>query len=294
MIRWDFRPMLRPHRPQGWMAIVAMIITAVVVSSAALGGASGSVRTSPVPSRLALPSPEWANASSATRHGYVGEPMDCAPQIGPSCASALQPAAIVPGEPISWINLTGVSGLAPATSSGAGRYDAGMAFDPASQQYILFGGCAPSCATPAGDTWAYHYTQWVNETPGTLNGTDTPSPRFGPLMLDDPAMNAIVLYGGASGLYTTEGQAPTGLSDVWLFSGRNWSPCNSCDPTAPPGRWDAAAAYDPSNGAILLFGGATSELGGVEPLGDTWVFVNGVWSQVRFGGQPLCGGVGQG
>ena len=58
-----------------------------------------------------------------------------------------------------------------------------------------------------------------------------------------------------------------------------WTPVVT--PTAPPPRTEAMMAFDPAEGAMLLFGGGnpTSD-GGWSVLGDTWIFANDTWTNL--------------
>ena len=87
---------------------------------------------------------------------------------------------------------------------------------------------------------------------GTPTGADpsaapTPIPR-GPIsgigftVADDPSSGQVVLFGGVGN-----------YANTWIWNGGHWTLAEPA--TSPPGRIDAAAAYDPLTKQVLLFGG---------------------------------------
>lgn len=103
-----------------------------------------------------------------------------------------------------------------------------------------------------------------------------PSPRYEPMMADDPAEDGVLLWGGTS----LPGQAI--LNDTWLYRSGIWT--ELCSGTAaaprcatsPSPRVAAQLAYDPARGGVVLFGGAKSFV----DVNDTWLFVNGSWQNL--------------
>lgn len=166
----------------------------------------------------------------------------------------------------SWTNLTPTLPVAPAP-----RLGAAMAFDPAANYTLLFGGCADWNCDPAfGDTWIFESGRWTDLT-GTL--AVSPAARGLATMVYDAADGYMVLFGGR----TTSGTTTTFYSDTWIFSGGQWQNItNSSTGIAPTGRSEAGMAYDSVSGQVVLFGGDSA--GGL--LADTWTFHAGRWTQV--------------
>jgi hypothetical protein len=176
--------------------------------------------------------------------------------------------------------------------------------DPADQMVVLFGGEGP--INFVNLTWGFHAGNWTN-----LTTAGPPAARWSASADYDPTIPAVVVYGG---------QGNTGLtnlleSDLWYFSGGNWT--TQSPTTQPPPDtdvemvWDAADAtvvmwgggatwtyghgnwteipnatgpgprsqpmmtYDWADGYVLLFGGANR----TSTLGDTWTFVSGNWTE---------------
>ncbi len=144
----------------------------------------------------------------------------------------------------------------PATSP-QGRHQAGMAYDPASQTVLMFGGNNGSGYgpnNPLKDTWSWDGTSWTQRSPSTL-----PPARFGAAMAVDPSSCGLALFGGDGG--------GTALGDTWLWHGSNWTQ----KPTAssPRTRTQPNAASDPVRGTVVLFGGTST---GADWMDDTWLW----------------------
>jgi hypothetical protein len=116
------------------------------------------------------------------------------------------------------------------------------------------------------DDWSW--TQWSTGV--------GPSPRYEPMMADDPAEHGVLLWGGTS----LPGQAI--LNDTWLYRGGIWT--ELCSGTAaaprcagsPSPRVAAQLAYDPERSGVVLFGGAKA----FNDVNDTWLFANGSWENL--------------
>ena len=154
--------------------------------------------------------------------------------------------------PVSWVPLS------PKTSPTA-RAGAAMAFDPAINKMVLFGGAGPRllCGCLA-DTWTYDGTTWTRQFPAV-----GPSPRAGAAMAYDPALGKLVLFGGNN-------LQP----DTWTYDGTTWA--KQSPATSPPARVDASIAYDPALGKIVLFGGYSGSAG---LQADTWTYDGATWTQ---------------
>jgi hypothetical protein len=85
------------------------------------------------------------------------------------------------------------------------RYAAGMAFDPVSDEMVLFGGAIDGGRIYYSGTWQWNGTTWAQLHPRTL-----PARRGVEMMGFDPATEQLVMFGGGSGI----GQF---LDDTWLW-----------------------------------------------------------------------------
>ncbi len=185
------------------------------------------------------------------------------------------------------------------------RSEAAMAYDPALQEIVLFGGT--NGVALMNDTWAYGSGGWTQLSPSVA-----PPQMSGAAMAYDASLSSLVLYGGsfgatdASGTWTFNGSwhwlpsanqaggrslfmmtnLPNGTIlvsgdsnltpnespvDAWEFTGTGWVPVSAG--AGPDSRVSAAMTYDAGDGYPVLFGGRnyTNGVGGLSD-NDTWAF----------------------
>jgi hypothetical protein len=167
--------------------------------------------------------------------------------------------------------------LAPAHKPPA-RRSAGMAYDPAHQVVILYGGLVPDQAEghDASDTWAWDGTDWTEREAG-------PGPtgqRDGPALVT--AGDRVVLFGGR---FYNEAY----FGDAWAWDGMAWHRIDK-DPQ-PPGRANAAVTWNPVESSLSIFGGngfnSTAGPGAQGlPLGDAWSLTGSGWQENKASGPP--------
>jgi PKD repeat protein len=167
----------------------------------------------------------------------------------------------------SWSFDAKTSAWGPLNVSGpSARYGAAMAYDPALQAIVLFGG-AGACGSgscPHSDTWTYTTLGWTNVT-GSFGGP-TPPPRVGGALIWDAALHEMVLAGGAS----TAG-GPRVNSTYALTCASPGAACNWTGPLAATGTGltGSAAAANATGLDPMLVGGATTS---GAPSNATWVY----------------------
>jgi len=153
----------------------------------------------------------------------------------------------------SWNGTTWMQ-LSPV-SSPPGRYYASMAYDSATSQLLLFGGCCEN-SIYVGDTWTWNGTTWTDLSPGY-----SPPARELGLLAYDPAVNQLVLFGGV-------GNDGVGLDaivdDTWTWSGSTWTEQAVNGGGVEP--YLASMTYDPGTGQLVVFGGVR----GIHTLNETW------------------------
>ena len=166
-------------------------------------------------------------------------------------------AGAAPAHRISWHQIM-------TSTSPAPRDRAGIAYDPADNYTVLYGGYNAYGAPFYYDTWAYSAGVWHS-----LNPAHHPTSPTGLVMAYDPALSGVLEFGG---------EAPYGsafYNDTWLFHGGNWT---LLSPTvSPPARSQYMMAYDAADSEMVLFGGID---GATNELSDTWVFNGTTWAQV--------------
>lgn len=142
------------------------------------------------------------------------------------------------------------------------RSGAGMVYDEAGQELVLFGGLHDT--EYLGSTWKYVPYEWSQQFLQT-----SPPPRSSACMAYDAARNKTVLFGGG---YFVEPDF-IALNDTWTWDGANWqqqSPSASPDP-----KFGANMVYDRARQNIVLFGGAAG--GGLHD--DTWTWDGTTWTK---------------
>jgi len=137
------------------------------------------------------------------------------------------------------------------------RGDASMAFDPGTDQLVLFGGYRVGEDLDLNDTWTYNGTTWAEQSPPT-----SPGARVAASMAYDPAIGQLVLFGGES-----EPQDVV-FNDTWTYNGTTWA--EQSPGVSPPARSSASMDFDPTTDQIVLFGGAIVN----QPTfsADTWTY----------------------
>ncbi len=145
-----------------------------------------------------------------------------------------------------------------------------MAWDPSEQDVVLFGGFYQG--TFFSDTWVWEWTG----TAGVWRQLSVVGPegRYGSLMVTDPALNGVLLYGGCI-------PGSCGTDDTWLFSNDSWYALSPVGPT-PGDLHFIQGAFDPVNNRVVLFGGCVGDFGCLSVTNATWVFQDGNWTQLSF------------
>jgi hypothetical protein len=142
----------------------------------------------------------------------------------------------------------------PARSPVA-RSGATMAYDPARDQMVLFGGYDANVAYTS-DTWTWDGSTWTRADPDNV-----PPARSAGAATYDPVLGGVLLFGGNYGLGKH-------AADTWVWTGNDWLDVGSGQ--TPQGRWDPAFVYDAALGSAVLFGGNANTF-----LDDTWLLEAG-------------------
>ncbi len=173
----------------------------------------------------------------------------------------------------TWTYAHGVwTEVSPALSP-TPRYGAVLVNDPRDGDLVLYGG--ETDAVPGGyyanDTWIYEDQNWTE-----LPTEDTPPGRLWDSASFDCASDAVVVFGGQANHYKSYNSTQ---SATWAFEGGVWTNLTGSSP-APPARFGAGCAYDPSSGSLILFGGLNATVVGATVLSDTWAYVPGHWTEI--------------
>jgi len=111
--------------------------------------------------------------------------------------------------------------LSPAGVPPAARVIATAAFDPITDELILFGGA--STASALGDVWTLSNANGIGGTPAWTPRSFTgnsPAARYGAAGVYNPTNRELLIFGG----YTTFNSLNTNLNDTWILDDANFAP----------------------------------------------------------------------
>jgi len=145
------------------------------------------------------------------------------------------------------------------------RHNAGMVWDSARNEIVMFGGRDGS--TLLNDTWTWDGTNWTNKNPVTK-----PTGRWSFSMVFDAARSEAVVFGGGIGSPVT--------NETWTWDGTNWT--EESPATSPGVRFQQAMAYDAANSEVVMFGGRS----GSTVSAETWIWNGTNWSEQSPGNSP--------
>lgn len=149
---------------------------------------------------------------------------------------------------------------------------ASMAYDPDTQDLVLFGGITGS-GTLSNETWTWDGQNWTEQTPML-----SPSGRAEASMAFDANTNQLVLFGGDDGATPNET-----VNDTWTWDGTTWTQSTGQITDLPSPRASASMAYDTASGQLVLFGGTDNA---ADTFDDTWTW-NGVgWTEQNTSDAP--------
>ncbi|HYK93660.1 MAG TPA: hypothetical protein VEY07_06425 [Thermoplasmata archaeon] len=252
-----------------------MLRSAVASLEAGLGPARGEPVTCPTPtvfsttrcSAAAAPVPHGASPSGWSELGTTPSTGGwLAYDSADGYALYLGPGDSLGGSYSTWVYRSG--SWSQFTGSGPGSCSNGaMAYDPADKQVVFVGGA--NC-TSQGETWGYAGGLW------TLHGSGAPIRAYSTLV-SDPRDGYLLSFGGFN-------QSCGPCNYTWTYSGGTWTNISSTAGHAPSSRYEAVAAFDPTDSEVVLFGGARMFSSGY--LNDTWTFSGGTWTDLGNGSAP--------
>lgn len=155
----------------------------------------------------------------------------------------------------------------PATTEPSPRTGAVMAWDPAAQAMLLYGGI-PSLDAPRqlGDTWRWDGSTWAQLHPAT----SPPADAYASALVSDSAHGTMLLL-------TQTPAKPGGIGrvDTWLWDGGTWLLQHPAASPAYPG--PDGVADDAAHGGVL----AVVSHGMVNPQAETWRWDGHDWTELH-------------
>jgi PKD repeat protein len=251
-----------------WVSVVVLLF---VVSSILAVAVQPIDRSSPSGSGSARGAQNLVLAEQSLALGAgpaQGQPLSCQ-LVGVGSArcgsSDFSPAAAETGN-YEWSNLSSLVGTSPSP-----RFT-NMAWDASDGYVLLYGGDGATGAA-LQDTWTYANGTWTNITSITHGA---PPAVFAAGMAYDPSSGKVVLFGGLTVLTSTI------VGYTWTYHDLTWTNLTPTLSEAPVARLIPAMSTDTTNSEIVLFGGSP----GIGYFDDTWVFKNGVWTNIT-SSQPI-------
>lgn len=170
--------------------------------------------------------------------------------------------------------------IAPLYPSPLPRVMASVAYDPAGNRMILFGGGVVGYNPYRNDVWSLELSmgseEWTEITP---SGTP-PTPRGSATAIIDPINNRLIIFGGEDG---SAAYNETRSLDLNTLTWAILSPSG----TTPAARFAHSAVYDPNAHRMIIFGGANY---GQPMMNDVWsldlTYGSEHWQQLYPSGGP--------
>lgn len=158
------------------------------------------------------------------------------------------------------------------------RTYASMAFDAATGELVLFGGCCDATGRMEGDTWTWNGQRW---TLMEKKASD-PLPRASATMAYDPVHRNVVMRGGISNDNVL-------LDETWTWDGKQWvrmTPQKS--PPVLAYAVDEPLVWDADRKAVLLFAFTRNGIltYDVPDLNQLWSWDGADWTQLSVPGAP--------
>jgi PKD repeat protein len=137
--------------------------------------------------------------------------------------------------------------------------DAAMAFDPANDYLVLYGGVEDCLFCFNTETWEFISGNWFEAYP-----FESPSEyayNSASSMVYDPALSGLLLFGGIN-------DDLVGVNSTWLFGNGDWY--NETPSNAPADVFAYGLSLDPTGTNPMLVGGEEFDTGAID--NSTWVF----------------------
>lgn len=150
----------------------------------------------------------------------------------------------------------------------APRTSAGVAYDQARGQLVLFGGVGGTRLF--NDTWTWNGKSWTQQHPAA-----TPPAREQSSMAYDTARHVVLLFGGI-GPTQSSGPSTVNLNDTWTWDGQAWTQRQPKHVPALTESWLTAMAFDPISRMVLLYGHTAADY-----KMQTWAWDGSDWIQMH-------------
>jgi hypothetical protein len=210
-------------------------------------------------------------------------PVQARPATSPLAAATTTPIATSTASPASSPQATSTpSPTAVDVEVTRPLERAGMAYDGARGNLVLFGTVYSAAAFPASgappppgsatpQTWTWQSGKWSN-----LNPTASPPPRTNAGMVYDEGRHQVVLFGGQDAVESVAGQGLPPLSDTWTWDGTTWA--KRTPATSPPAATGASLVYDSKLGRVVAL---VNPFQNGSQSNETWTWDGDTWAQIH-------------
>ncbi|MCB9869978.1 MAG: hypothetical protein H6837_08985 [Planctomycetes bacterium] len=168
-----------------------------------------------------------------------------------------------------WSLTPNVTGSVPTQR----RENPGTASD--TKLYVFGGRAGNSGGAPMNDLYEFDGKTWTQLSANGASGSPPQRDKAG--VCWDFKRGKLIVFGG-------EDTSGTLLNDTWEFDPVTtaWKDITPASNNPSARRW-LSIAYDPTTGAVILFGGLDASS---THLADTWMFNGGLWTQLTPTGAP--------
>ncbi|MCL4203769.1 MAG: hypothetical protein KJ000_14810 [Pirellulaceae bacterium] len=154
---------------------------------------------------------------------------------------------------------------------------ASMAYDPAEDQILLFGGGLATNPGGGAPTWIYDCRENAWQRPSLVR---EPPLRCNSTVVYDPLSQRMVMFGGYD--------QSAALNDTWIFDGRQKRWEERKPPLAPPPMFAPAVALVPGGGKVLVCGYDASQVrlhqqASSSAIQQTWIYdvAENTWTPIH-------------
>lgn len=170
----------------------------------------------------------------------------------------------------TWLWSKGQWHLSRSTPSPSARAFPTMAYVGRTGEIDMFGGFVDRSGHTSGEIWTWSANTWRRQVQHGL------PPLAEAAMAYDPLTSELVLEGG------TGVGGRTAVGQTWVSNGSS-STWKALGPMGPGDRAGAGAAYDPTLGGVVIFGGWST---GTRMPAGTWLWARSRWRELAGLGAP--------
>lgn len=186
------------------------------------------------------------------------------------------------------------------SSTPPARLGAAMAYDPGTENVLMFGGLNPgtpagpggippaTAASVLGDLWQWNGGSWTKLHDAGFTGQPSPRLWAGMASLSVSGSEHMVLFGGCGAIYADNDHRCSYVDNqTWTYAQGGWTQTCTSSCTPPSARFVGAQMTQEHAGSVLLYGGHYADTSGtLTDYQDTWRWNGTTWTQLTVTGSP--------